>query len=370
MKAVRAHAEAAFRWSREAEVTGAEILAAGLGMAAPLALAAALGGDLRAGLAAAAGALLATGGAMDGAGPRQEIPALAKALAPSLLALVAASLLAGHGWRSDVAVAVLAVAAAQVGGTSRAGIIATTRFITALIIAAALMGEVPDRAGFLIVMSAGALWTAALRLAFGFLAGRRRRALAADASPEPSVAVAAKEPVARRRRSLATFRGWNFALRLGLCLGLAAWLRWLWPGHHLYWIALTVALLLPRRAEAFPVKTTQRALGTALGLIGAAAFLEHPPPVSILILGIGLLAAARPLLRSRNYLAYSAIMTPLLVLILDAGSAPGAGILTDRLVATLIGAALVVTANLAMRLLFPAQAPPKPLSSPPRRGAG
>jgi hypothetical protein len=66
---------------------------------------------------------------------------------------------------------------------------------------------------------------------------------------------------------------------------------------------------------------------------------------------IGILAGARPLLRVRNYLAYSAVMTPLIILIIDAGRAPDNGLLLDRLVATLIGAALAVGSNLlVMRL--------------------
>ena len=54
------------------------------------------------------------------------------------------------------------------------------------------------------------------------------------------------------------------------------------------------------------------------------------------------------MLRVRNYLAYSAVMTPLIILIIDAGRAPDIGLLLDRLVATLIGAALVVGANLLL----------------------
>ena len=58
-----------------------------------------------------------------------------------------------------------------------------------------------------------------------------------------------------------------------------------------------------------------------------------------------MLAAARPLLRARNYLAYTAVMTPLIIVLLDAGRPLGVGILINRLVATLIGAGLVIGAN-------------------------
>ena len=52
------------------------------------------------------------------------------------------------------------------------------------------------------------------------------------------------------------------------------------------------------------------------------------------------------MLRGTNYLAYSAAMTPLIVLIVDGGRAPESSLLVDRLVATVLGAALVVAANL------------------------
>ena len=41
-------------------------------------------------------------------------------------------------------------------------------------------------------------------------------------------------------------------------------------------------------------------------------------------------------------------MTPLIILIIDAGPAPDNGLLLDRLAATLIGAALVVGTNLLL----------------------
>ena len=51
-------------------------------------------------------------------------------------------------------------------------------------------------------------------------------------------------------------------------------------------------------------------------------------------------------------LAYTAAMTPLIILLLDSGRPPGMGVLIDRLVATLIGAALVIAANLLFKKLI------------------
>jgi hypothetical protein len=57
----------------------------------------------------------------------------------------------------------------------------------------------------------------------------------------------------------------------------------------------------------------------------------------------------RPLLRARNYLAYTAAMAPLIILLLDMGRPPELAVLIDRLVATLVAAGLVITTNLIFR---------------------
>ena len=114
-----------------------------------------------------------------------------------------------------------------------------------------------------------------------------------------------------------------------ICLSIAGLLRWLWPDHHMHWVALTVALLAEWQIDAFPLRTTQRALGAAFGVLATGVLLIAPPPDWALVAGMGVLAGLRPLLRARNYLAYSAVMTPLIILLLDAGQAAG-GRRTDR----------------------------------------
>ena len=144
-----------------------------------------------------------------------------------------------------------------------------------------------------------------------------------------------------------------------ICLSVAGVLRWLWPGHHMHWVALTVALLAQWQIDAFPVRTTQRALGAVLGVLAAGVLVVYVPPNWVLIAAMGVLAGLRPLLRARNYLAYTAVMTPLIILLLDAGRPPEAGILIDRLVATLIGAGLVIATNLLFKKILTAQSPGK-----------
>jgi hypothetical protein len=343
MNGGRAHVSEMFRWSMETRVEVAEILAAGLGMAGPLLVAAAIG-HLQFGLAAAVGAL-SVSGAAPGSSARDDIQGLVLTLAPAAAAAVAGAMIAGHGWSTDAAMDVLACIAATIGGYSRPFAVATTRFILFLVVTVNIVGGLPDWAGFLISMAAGVLWTVLLTLIFNAWARVYRRRPPQAGAPKPPPASAAQK-WARWKRTLAGLSGWQYTLRLAVCLGIASVLRSFWPEHHLYWIALTVALLLQRQVETVPVKATQRAAGTLLGVLAAGMFVVYRPPDWSLVVGIGVLAGLRPFLRARNYLAYSAIMTPLIILIMDAGQSPGVDVLTDRLIATLAGAALVITTNL------------------------
>jgi uncharacterized membrane protein YccC len=191
-------------------------------------------------------------------------------------------------------------------------------------------------------------------VAVGAIARARTPGMVTVASPSPVATPAQRR--ARWRQSLARPSGWDYALRLTACLAVAILLRWLWPDHHLHWIALTVVILCQRQVEAAPVRVTQRALGAVVGVALAGLLLVLHPPAWSLVAAVGLLAGARPLLQARNYLAYSALMTPLVMLILDAGQPLAAGTLADRLIATLAGVVLVLGSNRASREAWPPRA--------------
>jgi hypothetical protein len=80
----------------------------------------------------------------------------------------------------------------------------------------------------------------------------------------------------------------------------------------------------------------------------ARALLVWPPPVWGVTMLLGLTVVGRPLLRARKYLLYSLVMTPLILLMLDAGRAPDLGVLFDRVLATLIGSGLVLSAGIVV----------------------
>jgi uncharacterized membrane protein YccC len=222
------------------------------------------------------------------------------------------------------------------------------RFVLALVLitnAAEASTAGAHRLGLLVVILVGSLMTAAISLVFGLLAGPHRHAARAAPAPDPATRVTAAQKYPRWRRTLVHRASWQYTARLTGCLTVAAVARNAWPGHHFAWISLVVAILTQRQLELLPIKTTQRALGTVLGVAAAGLIVAYPPPIWGLIAGVGVLAALRPVLKVRNYLAYTAIMTPLIMLLMDASHTVGAGVLLDRLIATFIAAGLVLVAN-------------------------
>ncbi len=339
----KAHVAAALRWQSDAHVEPAAVLAAAIGMAGPVAAGVATG-HLPLGLTAAVGGL-AVGGASVGPSANAQARDVGASLAPIGLAAVVAAAIAGRGPVMDALLVLTACTAATAGGYSRPMAAAATRFILFSIVAINVAGAAPDRVGLPILIVAGALWAAFANLALGGLA--RALGRAGPAVGDASTATAAQK-FARWRRTLTGLAGWQYPLRLGICLTIAGAVRSLWPEHHLYWIALTAALLCERRVEALPIKTTQRAFGTAIGVMVAYAFVAFNLSAWSLAATIGVLAGLRSLLRARNYLAYAIAMTPLIILIMDAGRPLGIDVLIDRLTATLIGAGLVLLVNAAV----------------------
>lgn len=336
------HVKRMLRWSPEVPIDWPQVLGAAIGMAGPVLLAGAVG-HLSAGLAASVGSLLlGTRGGSPGLRHR-----VVGGLVPAGAAVLAAWLITGHGLLSDIALALLAGAAAIIGGFSRPLAIAGTRFVLFLVIVATVAGPVADRPAVPLLIVAGAGWTVLVTVLLANLFGRVQPANGTE--PVTVRAATLMQRFTRWKRWLVQPTGWRFATRLTVSLAIAGLLRWLWPEHHLQWIALTVALLSERQPVAVSVKTTQRMAGVAIGVVLAGALLARNPPLWALGAALAVLAGARPILRGHNYLAYSVITTPMIVLILDAGHPVGESVLVDRLVATLIGAGLVILANLAFR---------------------
>jgi len=207
--------------------------------------------------------------------------------------------------------------------------------------------------GAMLLFALGAVWTIALSLLMrALLRVRHRTSVQAAASPRPS----ASKLLMRWRRSLAHLPGWQYTLRITSCMAAALALERMWPEHHSYWVALTVAIVVTRKMPAALLRTVQRAVGTIVGVLLAGLLLIWALPVWAIIAVVAALAAARPILRAANYAAYAAIMTPLIMLLMDLGARPSPGVFLDRLIATVIGCAIAVTLGYLVwvRLLVPA----------------
>jgi hypothetical protein len=192
-----------------------------------------------------------------------------------------------------------------------------------------------------LIFGLGALWNVAIRV---LLARRRPPAPVAEPARTPTAA----QRHAYWRRTMRDRAGWQFPIRLILGLGAASVLRHLWPAHHYGWILVTAAVLTQRPLELVPVKITQRALGTAFGVAITWVILRSvTAPLGLAVL-ICLLATAAPLARSRNYLAYSVLATPVILMVMDIGKPIETALLADRLVATALAAVIVMAANLAV----------------------
>jgi hypothetical protein len=339
-----AHIAAALRWSTGADVDWAQMAAASLGMAVPI-VAGIAAGHAESGFAASVGGLM-LGGVGSCASAREQIREIALAIAPAVAAILAAAGLAGGTFEGAIVVLLIGTAC-LLGGLSRSAAVAATRFsLFLLVVAAAMAGASMQPRRLALLAALGIGWSAIMSLACGAFA-REKKSSAAGA---PSTRYTIAQRFAHWRRSLRGLAGWQYALRIALCLAAATMLQSLWPAHHLYWVAIAVVLLTERQVDASPVKITQRGAGTLAGVIGAGVLAEWSSGAWAIAAAVALLAGLRPLLRDRNYLAYTAVTTPLILALLDAGEPQGPRILVDRLVATLAGATLVVAANALFRV--------------------
>jgi len=334
----RAHV---FQWSNGGPPDWPTVAAVALCMAGSILLAQ-RHGQLPAGLAVAFGALLA-GNARSGGALGEQARERGAVLLTALAAAGFAALCAGRGWWGDMAMVAAAGLAALAGGYSRGLAMASGRFIVFSILAGSFAGAAEPAALFLLT-GAGTLITLVVALLFAAL--WRKAAGASPPTPMPTPATAtARQRFRRWRRSLRGLAGWQFALRLVPALAVAAVADHLWPGHHLHWIAVTIAILCRREPERPPVMAVQRSLGALLGVAATGLMVGWEPHGWALAAPVAALSGLATWLRPRSYLAYAACMTPLIILLLDAGRPVEASVLVDRLAATVAGAALVVAAN-------------------------
>jgi len=356
----RAHLAEVLAWQRAEPVGWRTIAVAALGMIVPVVAGVAVG-HAGIGFTIGLGAMLLSGEARaPDAESAEERRSPATAALPAIVAVLAATAIAGHGW-SAAAMVVVATAAASISGYSRPVGVAAIRFIIYFVLSLGLLDAAGShRGGAALVFGLGALWNIAVRV------------MLTRHAPPATDAVAARPPPthaqlrAHWRRTMRALAGWQYPIRLAVGLTVASIVRAAWPAHHYGWIVLTVALLTQRPLEHVPVKITQRALGTFFGVALTWMILAMVSSTIALAVLICLLATAAPIARGRSYLAYASIATPAILLVFDMERPIESALLADRLIATLGGAAIVVIANVAADRWLPKPATP----APRRRGAG
>ncbi|MCK8469055.1 FUSC family protein [Microbacterium sp. KSW4-16] len=134
------------------------------------------------------------------------------------------------------------------------------------------------------------------------------------------------------------------ATRLAICFGIAIAAKAYFPFGHWFWVPLTVCLVMkPDFGDVF-TRALARIMGTLLGIgIGTLVLLVVPKGIALAII-IGVLAASVPWLMMLSYALQAAVITPIVLLLIDliqpGDATSNTGLL--RLGATVVGGAIVV----------------------------
>ncbi|WP_433573835.1 FUSC family protein [Streptomyces sp. CA-251247] len=138
---------------------------------------------------------------------------------------------------------------------------------------------------------------------------------------------------------------WRYGLRLALCIGLAQSLVVLVPVTRSYWVALTITFVMKPDFGSVFSRAVLRALGTAAGLVVAAAVLSEVPRGWWDVPVIVVLAALIPAFSAKGYAFQTAAITPVILLFSDILNHQGFGLVVPRLVDSLIGCAIALVAG-------------------------
>lgn len=313
-----------------------------LGLGGPIAVGV-LSGHAGIWMVAALGSFALTRSAGDH-GMRGEALSLLRAIAAGTAAILTGSAMAGHAPWLAFGIPLTIAAAGLLGSLSRPLARAAVLFGLYTIIATGLGARGIHPLGAALLFLLGATWTACLSLGLGSLF----RALhpfplppAADDAARPS-GPGARRLLRRWLGALAHLSGWQYPLRILVCLFAAQAFESLRPLHHGYWVGLTVAIVVQRDLRDSRRRALQRAAGTALGVLLVCPILIFAPPAWAVIATLIALAAARPILREASYVAYAMVHTPAIILLMDFGRAPSWAVVGDRLIATLVGCAIAI----------------------------
>ncbi|MDP5227194.1 MULTISPECIES: FUSC family protein [Arthrobacter] len=326
------------RWQR-VEITLTRVIVSGLSLILPIAIGDATG-RLPLGMLAAIGALLMSSSGHAGTLRFRLIDMGATLIVGTLAVALGAWSTGLHAVASAVVIVVAATGLAAVGGFHRTAAKIST-LATVFLMIGASTGQSAPASLIAAGTAVGAVFAALLTL-IGLGAG----ALLGLQEPVEPPPMSLGESIARWRSRMSTRQGWHYTLRLGSSLVIGELFAVGLHGAHSYWIPLTIALVVQRDHSTALLRTVQRGVGTALGVLLSALFLM-PVPVWAALIAIGVIGGLRPYLRGANYAAYAVVMTPLVALFTGLGQAMTAGLLWERLIDTLIGCLIAVVVGWA-----------------------
>jgi uncharacterized membrane protein YccC len=178
-----------------------------------------------------------------------------------------------------------------------------------------------------------------LRLVWNVVGDPEERAGAAAARPEIDRRTRLRDLASRTVFSPDTR---SFAVRLTLCMTIAEIARQYLPVERPYWVLLTVALVLKPDFGSVFARAVQRGVGTLLGVLLGSALLAVLPRNAWVLVAMAAAAAVLPWARNANFGLFSVFQTPLIILLLDLTLPTGSGLVSERLVDTLIGCGIVL----------------------------
>ncbi|MBO1333577.1 FUSC family protein [Streptomyces sp. VRA16 Mangrove soil] len=147
------------------------------------------------------------------------------------------------------------------------------------------------------------------------------------------------------RNVLLSAISWRYGLRLALCIGIAQALVSIVPVPRSYWVALTITFVMKPDFGSVFSRAVLRALGTAAGLVVAAAVLSEVPigwwDVPVMML----LAPLIPALTPRGYGFQTAAITPVILVLSDILNHQGTALLWPRLLDSLMGCGIALVAG-------------------------
>lgn len=148
----------------------------------------------------------------------------------------------------------------------------------------------------------------------------------------------------------------------GIALGLGI-------GHPYWAVVSAIAVIPPARAAHTVSRAVHRVLGTIAGVVVTALVLWPDPPVWVLVVVVAVCQFGAELLVTRHYGTALVFVTPLALTVAHLASpAPVAGLLGDRVLETVLGAAVGVVLVLAARRFVEVVPMPPPTTATPSVG--